>query len=541
MFYPMVKIKTLVGSLLVLLVLGSVYAWSLFNLPLSSKYELDIDAIAFTFGIMTLFIAIGSSSSGFLKLRIGMQNVVALSAVCTGAGLLLAAFAPNLITLYLSAGLLLGFGDGLGYMLVLTNCVKFFPKHKGLVSALCIGAYGLGSLLFKSIDSYVMANYSLENALLTWGAICVVVVTLGSILIYDAMQQASVVSGASSKREYDLQNAIRTLPYWLLSLMFFIDCMVGLYIIGVASNLGSALLNMSAAEAATAVSVVALANIAGRLVMGVLSDRLPRIRLITFDQCLSLVAIILLTVIPITQVTFFAAVALIAFSFGGTLTIYPSLISDFFGIRNLAKNYGLLYLGFGLGSLFGYAAAFIFGSYTVTFTMMGALLIVAIVASLLVRLPAELAESHKELVRTQKIRSEEEAVSAAKAAYQKASEVLAPEYAPKPEPQAATDEAKTENTDSAKLASSEETASASKLEAAAQSEAPKEAQAQSAPEEPAETKSAPALDAVKVEPSQDVPEVKPDKEAPESQPEATQAKDKSEAQAEATAEAKPTA
>ena len=324
MFYPMVKIKTLVGSLLVLLVLGSVYAWSLFNLPLSSKYELDIDAIAFTFGIMTLFIAIGSSSSGFLKLRIGMQNVVALSAVCTGAGLLLSAFAPNLITLYLSAGLLLGFGDGLGYMLVLTNCVKFFPKHKGLVSALCIGAYGLGSLLFKSIDSYVMANYSLENALLTWGAICAVVVTLGSILIYDAMQQASVVSGASSKREYDLQNAIRTLPYWLLSLMFFIDCMVGLYIIGVASNLGSALLNMSAAEAATAVSVVALANIAGRLVMGVLSDRLPRIRLITFDQCLSLVAIILLTVIPITQVTFFAAVALIAFSFGGTLTIYPS-------------------------------------------------------------------------------------------------------------------------------------------------------------------------------------------------------------------------
>lgn len=522
MFHPMVKIKTLVGSLLVLLVLGSVYAWSLFNLPLSSKYELDIDAIAFTFGIMTLFIAIGSSSSGFLKLRIGMQNVVALSAVCTGAGLLLSAFAPNLITLYLSAGLLLGFGDGLGYMLVLTNCVKFFPKHKGLVSALCIGAYGLGSLLFKSIDSYVMANYSLENALLTWGAICAVVVTLGSILIYDAMQQASVVSGASSKREYDLQNAIRTLPYWLLSLMFFIDCMVGLYIIGVASNLGSALLNMSAAEAATAVSVVALANIAGRLVMGVLSDRLPRIRLITFDQCLSLVAIILLTVIPITQVTFFAAVALIAFSFGGTLTIYPSLISDFFGIRNLAKNYGLLYLGFGLGSLFGYAAAFIFGSYTVTFTMMGALLIVAIVASLLVRLPAELAESHKELVRTQKIRSEEEAVSAAKAAYQKASEILAPEYAPKPETQATTAEAKSEATDGAQLEDSEKAETSTK---------PQATEAQSQPEAQASETDAQSQDASEVKPE---PQAAP---APESQPEATSAEDKSEAKA----ETKPTA
>ena len=421
----MVKIKTLIGSLLVLLALGSVYAWSLFNLPLSEKYELDISAIAFTFGIMTLFLAIGSSSSGFLKLRIGMQNVVALSAVCCGLGLMIAAFAPNLVLLYLSAGVLLGFGDGLGYMLVLTNCVKFFPKHKGLVSALCIGAYGLGSLVYKSVDSYLLYNYDLTTALLTWGVSCAVVVTFGCILIYDAMQQASVVSSNNSKREYDLHSAIRTLPYWLLSLMFFIDCMVGLYIIGVASNLGTALLDMSLSEAATAVSVVAIANIAGRLVMGMLSDRLPRIRLITFDQCLSLLAILMFVAIPLTPVLFFTAVALVAFSFGGTLTIYPSIISDFFGIRNLAKNYGLLYLGFGLGSLFGYAAAFIFGSYNMTFLMMSALIVVAIIASLLVKLPAELTESHRELVRTHKIRTDEEEAAAAVAAYEKASKAFA--------------------------------------------------------------------------------------------------------------------
>ena len=129
--------------------------------------------------------------------------------------------------------------------------------------------------------------------------------------------------------------------------------------------------------------------------------------------------------IPLTPVLFFAAVALVAFSFGGTLTIYPSIISDFFGIRNLAKNYGLLYLGFGLGSLFGYAAAFIFGSYNMTFLMMSALIVVAIIASLLVKLPAELTESHRELVRTHKIRTDEEEAAAAVAAYEKASKAFA--------------------------------------------------------------------------------------------------------------------
>ena len=420
----MVKIKTLIGSLLVLLILGSVYSWSLFNTPLATKYNMDLSIIAFTFGIMTLFIAVGSSTSGFLKLRFGIQNVVALSAVCTGAGLLIASFAPNLVVLYLSAGVLLGFGDGLGYMLVLTNCVKFFPKTKGLVSALCIGAYGLGSLLFKFIDSHLLATYNVETALLTWGAICAIVVTIGSILIMDAMKQASVVSANASKREYDLHSAVRTIPYWLLSLMFFVDCMVGLYVIGVASNLGTALLNMSALEAATAVSVVAVANILGRLIIGMLSDYLPRIRLITLDQCLSLAAMVILTVLPLNPMLFFAAMALVSFSFGGTLTIYPSIISDFFGIKNLAKNYGLLYLGFGIGSLFGYIVAFIFGSYTLTFTLMGGLLVVAIVASLMVKLPPELSESHKQLVKENKLRTPEEAAAAAQAAFTKASEAF---------------------------------------------------------------------------------------------------------------------
>ena len=413
----MAAMKTLFGSLLVLLALGSVYAWSLFNLPFSQKFGNTVNAVAFTFGLLALFLACGSSVSGFLKLRIGIQNVVALSAACTGLGLLGAAFAPNVWVLYLTGGVLLGLGDGLGYMLVLTNCVKFFPKHKGVVSALCIGAYGLGSLIFKSIDSYLMENYSLEFALMTWGTICTVAVTFGSVLIYDAMKQASVVSAAVTKREYELSKALHTLPYWLLSLMFFVDCMVGLYTIGVASNLGTALLNLAPHEAATAVSVIAIANIIGRLLMGTLSDRLPRIRLITFDQVLSLIALFLLVFVPLTPFMFFGTLAIVAFSFGGTLTIYPSLISDFFGIKNLAKNYGLLYLGFGLGTLFGYVAAFIFGTYQHTFMMMGVLLVVAIIASLMVRLPAELQVARNIIKNS---RTEEEAIAAAEAALHKA-------------------------------------------------------------------------------------------------------------------------
>lgn len=394
----MQKFKTLFGSILILLSLGSVYAWSLFNSPLAEKFGLEVNSVAFTFGIMTLFIATGSLCSGFLKLRIGINPVIVLSSVCIGLGLLIAAFAPNLMVLFIAAGVLLGFGDGLGYMLVLTNCVKFFPRHKGLISALCIGAYGAGSLVFKSIDEYMLANYGLQSALMCWGLVCASAAALGSLLVYDAMLQKDIAQSASaSKREYELRHSIRTLPYWLLALMFLIDCMCGLYIIGAAANLGSSVASLNAADAAFCVSIAALANIAGRLIMGVLSDRLPRIRLITFDQTLSLIAMLMLLLLPQSMWLFYAAVSLVAFSFGGTLTIYPSIISDFFGIKNLAKNYGLLYLGFGVGSMVGYAVAIVFNSYSVTFALMAAGLVAAIVISLLVRLPPELSQGHTKL------------------------------------------------------------------------------------------------------------------------------------------------
>lgn len=383
----MEKYKTLIGSLLIELALGSVYAWSLFNLPLAGKFHDEVSSVSFTFGLLTLFLAIGSSIAGSLKNRIGLRAVVALSAICCTIGLILASFASNVWVLYFSAGILLGFGDGIGYLLVITNCVRFFPNRKGLVSALCVGAYGLGSLLFKSIDSFAMQSYGLENALLIWGAITFVIVFASSFIVFDSINAVSGSNGvALSSREYNLGQAMRTTPYWLLAFMFLIDCMVGLYIIGVASNLGVELLQMTMADAAYAVSVVAVFNIGGRLIMGSLSDKLNRVFLVTFDQCLSLIALAILLFAPLNPTLLFAALALVAFAFGGTITIYPPLVSEFYGFKNLAKNYGVIYLGFGFGSLFGYIAG-IFGSYHNTFVMMAILDIIAIVASIIVRLP----------------------------------------------------------------------------------------------------------------------------------------------------------
>lgn len=75
--------------------------------------------------------------------------------------------------LWLSAGVLVGLADGAGYLLTLSNCVKWFPERKGLISAFSIGSYGLGSTGFKFIDSHLLATVgwkkpSLSGALSCW-------------------------------------------------------------------------------------------------------------------------------------------------------------------------------------------------------------------------------------------------------------------------------------------------------------------------------------------------------------------------------------
>ncbi|STJ77904.1 transporter [Escherichia coli] len=63
----------------------------------------------------------------------------------------------------------------------------------------------------------------------------------------------------------------------------------------------------------------------------------PRIRVITIGQVISLVGMAALLFAPLNAVTFFAAIACVAFNFGGTITVFPSLVSEFFGLNNLAK------------------------------------------------------------------------------------------------------------------------------------------------------------------------------------------------------------
>ncbi len=372
---------TLVSTILCQFGLGSVYTWSLFNEGLSSKLSEQLTQVALTFGLLSLALAVGSSLSGRLQEKFGLRNVAIAAGLALGLGLYLTSTASNLTLLYIYGGILVGAADGAGYLLTLSNCVKWFPERKGLASAFSIGAYGLGSLGFKYLNLELITRFGMESAFGIWAIVALVLVVGGALLISEAPQVRGQAVSTGAK-DYTLAEAVRQPRYWLLALIFLTVCMSGLYLIGVAKDVGERYVGLSASAAADTVAIIAAANLLGRLILGILSDKIARIHIISIALACALVGMALLLFVPLDEYSFFFAVACVAFSFGGTITVYPGLVSDFFGLTNLARNYGLIYLGFGIGSVTGSIVSFALGGFLPTFYLSLLLLFASLLCSI---------------------------------------------------------------------------------------------------------------------------------------------------------------
>lgn len=77
---------TLIGTIITQFALGSVYTWSLFNSSLASKLDEPVSQVAFSFGLLSLGLALSSSVAGKLQERFGVKRVTMASGILLGVG-----------------------------------------------------------------------------------------------------------------------------------------------------------------------------------------------------------------------------------------------------------------------------------------------------------------------------------------------------------------------------------------------------------------------------------------------------------------------
>ncbi|MTI66329.1 MAG: OFA family MFS transporter [Firmicutes bacterium] len=378
------------GAVLLQMCIGAIYTWSLFNQPLIDEFGWEKSEVVLTYSIAIFVFAFSTIFSGRLQDKIGPRKVATIGAILYGGGLMLTSTATSLTQLYIYYGVIAGAGVGFAYVCPLSTCVRWFPEKKGFITGIAVGAFGLGSLIFKSVIEYFIVNNGVSSTFFYLGLIYFVLSLIGSqLLILPPAGYGSTVRNSNAIKEniFTVGEMIKTKSFYLVWVMYLFGCMSGLLVIGLAKDIGMQLAGLDASVAANAVAMIALFNAGGRLVWGTLSDKLGRIRVVTMMFIITAVSMITMSIVTLQYITFFSCLAGIAFCFGGFLAVFPTITGEFFGIKNLGANYGVIYQAYGAAALVGPIIVANAGGLKPTFMIAAVLSVIGAILTFIVKPP----------------------------------------------------------------------------------------------------------------------------------------------------------
>lgn len=376
-----------------MLLLGLIYAWSIFVAPLEQEFGWTRSQTSFTFTVSISCFVLGLISSGFLARRLSPRIMIWLSAAALAVGFALCSRVTSLAGLYLSYGVLVGFPVGVAYNALVSALLRWFPEKRGLASGILMMGFGVGGMVLGSFITALMATSGWRNAFLLLAVIFGATLFLGAFAIRLPSDTAAGAA-ASGGQTADLSpgQMLRRKSFWIY-LAWSVLCLAGgLIIIGHAK----AIATESGVAEATAVflaGVVSISNGLGRILNGIVYDRVGLQKTILLTTLYLLTASVLLILAGRTGLTVPLLLGFVftGLGYGGLPTTSSTFTSSFYGARHFAINYGLVSSGMIPSALLGPYLAGVLrsssGNYQSVFLVMLLFGALALVCSFGVRKP----------------------------------------------------------------------------------------------------------------------------------------------------------
>lgn len=341
----------LIASMIINMCIGSAYAWSVFQNPLISMFGWSTSDTSLAFTLSLSLVPVAMIGAGRIQDRFGPQMVTMAGGIVFGLGLVLTSQITSLTGLYLSYGLLGGFGIGMIYTCMVGNTIKWFPDKKGLAGGLIAMGFGLGAIVFAPVGVMLIREFDVLVTFTIFGVVFSLIIIVASFFI-KAPKNVNVSQSTVVDQSMTSHQMMKTPRFYLLWILYTIGCIGGLMIIGHASPIVQHKVGLSSQEAAFIVSFLGLSNSLGRVFWGSVSDRFGRMVTLTTTYLVAavcLLALSMFTSLPIVVV----AIGGIALCFGGYLGIMPSICAENFGSKHIGINYGLLFTAYGFAAFVG--------------------------------------------------------------------------------------------------------------------------------------------------------------------------------------------
>lgn len=385
------------GGLIVQIVLGTVYAFSVFVKPLETEFGWERTTTQWAFSFALLSFAITMIPAGRLQDRIGPRKVATIGGMLLGLSFILSALLVRgeyPWILYLTYGVVGGAGIGFAYVCPIAAAVKWYPEKKGLITGLSVAGFGAGALFFAGPASTLLLPptggseaVGLSQILLIalgvtqgggfgigWKAFFVLhglvsagAVILGAMLLrnpppgWSPPGWSAPRAAAESALDTDWRDMLNTPLACMLWLTFIFGATSGLMAIGQwKPMMGTILHGRTFAPAwmgsfghfVEPVGILAIFNAIGRIFWGKVSDIIDRPRAMMMMFLAQGMAFMLLVSVESIPAIFLAS-AWVGLNFGGNFALFPSATSDYFGSKNLGINYGWIFTAYGVAGILG--------------------------------------------------------------------------------------------------------------------------------------------------------------------------------------------
>ena len=346
------------------LALGILYAWSVFSKQLAEPlarggfgWTKTQATLPYTLAIACF--ALTMIPAGRLQDRLGPRVIASAGGVLTGVGLIVASFATpgSLTPALVGFGLLAGTGFGLGYAAATPAAVKWFPpEKKGLITGLVVSGFGIAPVYIAPLSKHLLATYGVAASFRVLGVAFLVVATAFAQLIRNPpVAQPAATKGAAAARagpDATWREMLRTPFFYGLYIQYACAATAGLMIVGHMARIVSVQSGNTIEIGFVFVALLAIFNATGRIAAGVISDRIGRVVTIGLVCILQASAMFFFSAFT-TVGGFILGAAVVGFSYGACLSLFPATAADRWGTKNLGLNYGILFTAWGVGGVVG--------------------------------------------------------------------------------------------------------------------------------------------------------------------------------------------
>ena len=381
------------------LALGILYTWSMFKAAIEKDFGWQGDQLNDPYALCCLVFAFTMILAGRCQDKFGPRVTASLGGLLVGTGMVMISTSNSYGMWLLGFGVFVGVGIGFGYSSTTPPALKWFPPAKtGLIAGLVVAGFGLAPIYLAPTSQFLLGHFGLKQSMLIFGvAFTVIVIGLAQLLknppagFVAAPQNSSAAKTAVTSSTPS--EMLRSPIFYLLWLIYFIGAGAGLMVISSVSGMAKKSMGVNAF---IAVAVMALGNAGGRIVAGILSDKIGRRW--TLMLVLLIQAVLMFIAIPVTasKETTPALIVLLAtfigFNYGANLALFPSLTKDFWGLKSFGMNYGILFTAWGVGGFVlsrmqQMLTAHSGGSFQLSFITAGSLLLVGAVLALFIKPP----------------------------------------------------------------------------------------------------------------------------------------------------------